>query len=487
MSVVLLANVGNSDLEINPKDLLPKNSDNKNLSSRELGEEVLMNYDKYRDHIQLPLISPTIDYIAKHEKINLMDIKIYLFASDQKQDMTHPIEWQKDTISVAKVIQKYLTDRGIPQKSIKICTIKGNPADYTNALEFHSKELKEIREKEGIDSHYYMEVSGGTPAMTAMLILMGTEVFGQRVSSLYLDRSSKEPHRINISQELFARKTRELLRNQIELYAYTVALNTFNENAKLIVYDERNRNLIKRLLGYADRRLAFDYERARKELEEAYAIGDIQSQIRRWRNELLDEDNAIIIAELISTAKIKLKIGEYADFTQRLFRFQEAIFRYMADEMGVQYGKDEQYLSDTWRSSNPELDEYLQKYNRNQKGELTEQPTEVVTKNRSLNRYSLGAIVEYFVTHDPKWEYLQPTLDQLFQLSSVADLRNKGIAGHGFEGISEEDIKSAYQRPIDELIKNIEGIYRDVFKSNANVPNHYDDVNELISSLMKQE
>jgi hypothetical protein len=485
MSVVLLANVGNSDLEIDPKELLPQKPDNKKWLSRELGEEVLNNYNKYKPHIKLPLILPTIDYIAKREGIDAKDIKIYLFASDQQQDKTDASEWQKDTALVAQVIQKYLVEIiGTPEESLTIRHIEGNPADYSNALDFHLKVLKEIRAKEGIDAHYYMEVSGGTPAMTAMLILMGAEVFGQAVSTLYLDRSSKEPNLIDTAQVLFARKTRELLRNQIKLHAYAVALQTFSDNASLIVDNERNRNLIKRLLRYADGRLAFDYERAREELRETHATGNTQVKLRFWYNELREPDSAKIIAELISSAKIKLKIGEYADFTQRLFRFQEATFHYIAEKMGIQYGKDKQYLSNTWLTNNPKLQDYLQKYYRNQKGERTNEPNPVDT-NRSLNRYNLGAIVEYFVTYDPQWRHLQPTLDQLFQLSRVADLRNKGIAGHGFEGVSDADIESAYQSPIDELVKNIEGIYRDVFEADV-PPNPYDELNKVIFSLLEE-
>jgi|GEM_PF-1170963 len=481
MSVILLANVGNSDLEIEPKELLPP----LRMSSRSLGEEVLQNYGKYEAHIQLPLVLSALEYIVKHEAISLNEIEVNLFASDQVKAITPESEWAKDTAPVAEVIKQYLFKKGIPKKQIKIHKIEGNPADYTNALYFHRDRLAEVHKNISPNTRVYLEVSGGTPAMTAMLILMGVETFGQDVSTLYLDRSSKEAYRIDVAQVLFARKTREALRNQIHLYAYASALNTLEVNGALIVRDDQNRNLLARLLGYADRRLAFDYERAREELREARAIGEMQARLRFWQNELREKDTAKTIAELINSAIIKLNLGEYADFTQRLFRFQEATFRYMAEKMGIKYSQSgDQYLSVTWFTSQVDLDNYLKEYLRHSNGIPLLQPNLVDVK-RSLNRYNLGAIVEYFVTQTPDWKHLQTTIDQLFLLSSVADLRNKGIAGHGFEGVSRADIEAKYEHSLESLIDNLKQIYKDVFE--VEVPdNPYDALNTLIMSLIEE-
>lgn len=486
--VVLLANVGNSDVLLTDKTLLlDKKEEGYRWRSRELGEELRDNFIKYAKSIQVPLIEPTLKWIAQHGNCEIKDVHLFLFASDQDQRLTPENERQKDTAPYAQVICEYLNRQWqMPKKQVQIIKIPGNPADYTNALDFHQKTLTDIRERLPADARIYMEVSGGTPAMTAMLILMGVEVFGQDVITLYMDRDSDLPYQIGVAEALFARKTREILRNQMNLYAYSVARQTVMKSGRLLTSDENRRDLISKLLGYADRRLAFDYKRAGEELQGCYIVGKHQAQIRYWQRELAERQTSHNLAELIHSAQIKLSQGEYADFTQRLFRFQEAILRYMAEQMGIEYGKDTAYLSDTWRSKQAGLDAYLKSYQRGADGKILSSgnsPLEVDTK-RTLNRYSLGAIVDYFI-QQPGWTHWQGTTEKIFRLSSVADLRNKGIAGHGFEGISRKDIEDAYGDNSEQLIAHLKEIYNDVFPEAAIGDNPYDTINKLILDLIE--
>lgn len=484
--VVLLANVGNSDVLLTDKSLLPDKGDAYHWRSRELGEEIRDNFKKYANSIQLPLLEPTLKWIAQHAACEVKEVHLFLFASDQDQRLTPENEWQKDTAPYAEVIREHLNRQWqMQKKQVQIIPIAGNPADYTNALDFHQKILADIRDRLPSDAQVYMEVSGGTPAMTAMLILMGVEVFGQDIITLYMDRDSDLPYQIGVSEALFARKTREILRNQMSLYAYAAARQTVMQSGRLLTGDENRRDLIGKLLGYADRRLAFDYKRARDELQGSYTVGEHQAQIRYWQRELAERKASHNLAELIHSAQIKLSQGEYADFTQRLFRFQEAILRHMAEQMGIEYGKDTAYLSDTWRSGQSGLDAYLKSYQRGADGKILSSgtsPLEVDTK-RSLNRYSLGAIVDYFI-QQPVWAHWQGTAEKIFRLSSVADLRNKGIAGHGFEGISRKDIEDSYGDNSDRLIAHLKEIYNDVFNE-AIGDNPYDTINALILDLIE--
>ena len=157
----------------------------------------------------------------------------------------------------------------------------------------------------------------------------------------------------------------------------------------------------------------------------------------------------------------------------------------MAEQMGIEYGKDTAYLSDTWRSGQSGLDAYLKSYQRGADGKILTSgtsPLEVDTK-RSLNRYSLGAIVDYFIQQSV-WAHWQGTAEKIFRLSSVADLRNKGIAGHGFEGISRKDIEDSYGDNSDRLIAHLKEIYNDVFNE-AIGDNPYDTINALILDLIE--
>ena len=482
-TAVLLANVGNHDLKLADQTLLPRHEDGQYFKSpRRLGEEIRDNFQRYAGAIQIPLLGPTLHWLLVHEGYKPTDLSIHLFASDQERDDVGEGNWLKDTVPAAEVIREYINRKWqIAKKRIFIHRIEGSPADYTNMLNYYQRELPRIRsffDGRAEDYRVYMEVSGGTPAMTSMLILMGVEVFGQDVVTLYLDRGGS-PYTIGVAKALFARKTREVLRSQISLYAYAVAAKTLADNGQLIQSDEHKRALLSHLLRYADRRLAFDYDRARDELAEAssFATGTLQSRLRRWRRELEAPDAATRLAELIHSARIKLHLGDYADFTQRLFRFQEAIFRHMAEQMGIQYGKSDQYLDPKWRQSQPKLDAFLNAYPRTK-----DQSSSVVDTTRSLNRFSLGAIVDYFVRQEV-WKRWRGAAEQIHRFSSVADLRNRGIAGHGFEGIGRADLEDAYGKDVQTLLADMEQAYESIFGQPPG-ENPYDIVNDLLGELI---
>lgn len=480
MAIYLLANIGNSDLYI-PDNDLPE----KRMPSRKLGEEVNANFEKYRTMIELPLIEPTISYIREAESCEAKDIHFILFTSDQNQQLVDEDSWSKDTHPVGEAIQNYLNAKfGIAKKQIKLLPIKGNPADYVNALEFHRTNLLKIASDLTPEDKVFLEISGGTPAMTAMLLAMGVDVFGARVTTtLYIDRGSPEANVVPVAEALLAIKMRDLIRQQIRLYAYKAAQQTLELSGQYVAGSESRRALLNALLAYGDRRLAFDMADAREALSSATASGELQAQITFWRREFTDKNIAKSIEEVIHSAKIKAEQGEYADFTQRLFRFQEETLRYMADQQGIEYSnKSRQFVKSEWRVANPDFDKFLSNYRRDSLGR-TANFTQSVDTNRSLNRFSLGAIVDYFVQTD-EWAKWKPAAERIFRLSTVADLRNKGLAGHGFDGISEADIQDAYGSSPDQLIQDLCEIYEMVF---GVVParSPYEILNRYISDLLE--
>ncbi len=488
MSVLLLANVGNSDLHLVDRELLPEREDPHWWTSRRLGEEVCDHFDHYSDTLELPLIGPTVQWIFEQDTITGNELNIVLFASDQQKGLPHESEWLKDTAPVAEAIQLRLAHKPfeIPKKNIRILRIEGSPADYANMLRFYAEKLPQIANSTAPNTHIYMEVSGGTPAMTSMLIVMGVEVFGEFLRTLYVDRGTPMPYELGVARELFARKMRATLRDQINLYAYAVAQKTLEQAGSLITPDDHQRQLLDALLIYADRRLAFDFARARKVLQQrahGLATGVPQAQIKHWLHELDSPDAADQLAELLHSAVIKLKFGDYADFVQRVFRFQEATFRYMAVCMGIEYGKSEQYLSQSWLKTQPDLQNYLTHYPRGADGKPCQQPISIDT-GRSLNRVSLGAIVDYYVQHETRWKSWNPAAEALFNLSAVADLRNRGISGHGLEGIGVQDLEAAFGGTIDDLVMSENKIYEILF-GHPPGENPYDAINTLILDLMQ--
>jgi hypothetical protein len=484
MTVLLLANVGNHDLELKDPSLLPDKGDPRWWAPRRIGEEIQANLKHYAGQLSMPLIGATVQWLLESEKVTPASFQVVLFASDQPPADTVQEEWLKDTLPIAQVIRTVLTQepfRLVPRQ-IRIEAIQGIPADYANMLAFYTRTLPQIAQKVGADAQVYLEVSGGTPAMTSMLIVAGVEVFGERVRTLYLDRGATQPYEVRVARELFARKTRDILRNQIRLHVYTAALHTLSESGDLVTPDARQRHLLAALLDYADRRLAFDFERALTALQEArgLAVGVPQARIGRWLRELESrDDTAALLSELLHSARLKLQAGDYADFTQRLFRYQEASFRHMAEQMGLKCGKSSEYARQTWVKNQTQLNAFLSTYVSPQTGE-----SNPVDLGRSLNRYSLGAIVDYYMQHDPSWARWRGTADDLHALSSVAELRNKGLSGHGFKGIGRPDLEAAYGATVDALLENLARIYEALFGQPPG-DNPYTAVNELILDLVQ--
>lgn len=488
MTVLLLANVGNRDVILTDRNRLPEHQDPRWWDSpRRLGEEIAANLDHYAAAIELPLLHPTLDWLLNEQGVAPGDLQVVLFASDQPPHLTLERDWLKDTAPFAEVIRNLLEKRyKIPKRFIK--RIEGSPADYANMLAYYMQTLPQIATNVSPDATVYLEVSGGTPAMSSMLIVAGVEVFGDRVHTLYLEQDARYPSEIGVAQQLFARKSRETLLGQIKLFAYNAALQTVEQSGRLIAPDNHRRDLLACLLRYADRRLAFDFRRARNALHSALALstGNTQAQIRFWLRELQEPTIADNLSEVIHSAAIKLTLGEYADLVQRVFRFQEASFRYLAEQMGMQYSKSDEYLDESWRKSLPALDNYLRHYRRGQDGRTlaeTDNDIEVGT-TRSLNRFNLGAIVEYFVEHEPRWKHRRAVVDRLFSLSAVADLRNKGLSGHGFNGIGREDLEAALGDSADALLDLLRRIYTEIF----DVPpgeDPYQAVNTLLVKIIE--
>ncbi|RLC93082.1 MAG: hypothetical protein DRI77_12180, partial [Chloroflexi bacterium] len=443
MAVLLLANVGNHDVKLTDSTLLPEALQGHRLPARTLGDELLSNYDHYARSITLPMIGVCARWLLEGVGVAPEELYIHLFASEQPAPPVTPqSEWLKDTISFAQLVRRFLLDGGLewtteieqdgkrrkkrrplrlPKRQVRVHTIPGNPADYNNTLDYFNRELGKLASRVGADDAVYLEVTGGTPAMTSMLIVAGADVFGQRTHTLYVERGADRPYRVGIGRRFFSRRARAALRDQLELYAYAVAGATLEAEAQLVTPNAEQRALLSALLSYADRRLAFDFERARNALHEAYqyATGATQSQIQYWQRELKGQDNTALLAELIHSARIKYELGDYADFTQRLFRFQEASFRHLAEQMGMRYkdGKGDEYVDQTWVNGVPGLGQFLADYTAPDGKQY--KPVRVAN---SLNRISLGAIVDHFVHHDPRWRPLRQVTDDIHHLSAVAQL-----------------------------------------------------------------
>ena len=500
MSVLFLANVGNHDLLLTDPSLLPpehqKAYRERELPARRLGEIILSDPGRYAGAVTFPLIGASLRWLLEEEGVPPDDLQIHLFATDQRRPPVTPEgEWLKDTIDFAEVIRRGLmdgwlewemeTEEGrrerrplrLPKRQVRVHRIQYNPADYRDMLHYFSRELPRLSERAGEVERVYLEVTGGTPAMASMLLVAGVEVFGRRLHTLYVGRGADRPYRVGIGERLLRRRSFAALKEQIGLHAYAVARSALAEEGEWLLPDRERRACVDALLEYADRRLAFDFERARRAARRAveHAPPEARSRVLGWERELQSRETADLLAELVHSMRIKYRLGEYADFLSRLFRFQEAALRYLAERVGLQY-KDEEgkYVDPAWLRNVPGLEPFLREYPL-EGGELR--------VDIPLNRISLGAIVDFFAQTDPDLRAAIGERDGLRRLSSLARLRNKGLAGHGFEGIGKEDLAKAFGEDADQIVPFVEDLYARVCGRPV-PPDPYAAVNGLLQEML---
>lgn len=493
MNITLLANVGNSDLQIVDPSLVPKRQDGSSLSTRELGETLREHLQEYITQLTMPLLTPTLRWLWHQHPFEGNELHIVLFASNQPTFAPEK-ERSKDTKPHAEVIHKLLTNGSylkmqlslpkiinIPKRNIIITDISGNPADYANMLAFYMQDLPRRKRYIADDSAIYLEVSGGTPAMTAMLIVAAVETFGLRARTLYVERGATESYEVEVAHQLFAQRARHTLLTQINLYSYATALQTMSEQGSLISHNQQARDCSIALLQYADRRLAFDFDAARQALQQArrLSIGETQSLIQHWLNTLNSSDPSALLAELLHSMAIRDSFNDYAFFVQLLFRFQEATLHVMAHHLGMVYKKpsDDEYLDSVWLDTQPGLVAFAREY----RLPGTKQTYDLDLR-KSLNRISLSAIVDYLLQQGirPDW---QPVSTCLHQLSTLAELRNKGLSGHGFQGISRQKVEAAYGASLPHLLQQLHEIYFLIFGQVAG-DSPYDQVNQLLQQII---
>ncbi len=471
MTVVLLANVGNRDVQLTDRSALPESLRDGPLPARMLGEELLANLAGYRDHLAYPMIGVTVRWLIEEQAVSPDDLYVHLFATDQPEEATPRPLWLQDTVDLARIIQRCLVDglptlaspsRGRLAKShVRLHTIRSNPAHYRLMLETFTEHFDDLRRHLGPEDEVFLEVTGGTPAMTSMMIVAGANTFGQQARAIYIQPGDDEPERVGVLQAFFRRQARASLALQIGLYAYETAYATFTNQADLITPNVDQQSLVASLLRYAGRRLAFDFERAREALSTAKAVapGDVYAHVKHWHTELNHPNDADRLGELVHSAQIKYQLGDYADFTQRLFRFQEAGFRSLAARMGMRCTDDDgEFVDMAWAHGVPGLLTYLADY-------VTHEGkrTSIDIEQRSLNRVSLGAIVDFYVDTDASWEHLDDLVAKLFRLSAFGGLRNRGLAGHGFRGIGKPDLTKVFDEDADQVVPLLETIYADLF------------------------
>ncbi len=427
MAAVLLANIGNRDVWVGracpiPGEIHPQW--NREASRRALGEALLKDWDACREHLDLPIIGKGVRYIRRREgKVD----HVVLISSDQSgREGVAEKHLAQDTCTLAPVVERLLVERmGLAEDAV-IHLTADRPADYSAMREFFRRELPLLRERFP-DARFYLEVSGGTPAMTSMLLVVGVETFGMDAHPFYVSEHEEEPFLLGIGRQLVAESLLGVVRENVSRYAYLAARQTL----------EDNRDLLEEFVALEPLLALLDHAVCRRNFDFAGAYAAVERlEDPAWKERLLavcadlkEPTREVLLRETVFNARLAYEVGNLWDFVVRVFQFVEGMLRYLALRLGVRFedesgepDEDGERLAGGWMEENRALCDALRS-----------EGVRLETVNRYVLRRLVGKLGQ------EQWKEVLTLLDRL---EEVGNLRNRVV--HRYHPITLELLRDTY-------------------------------------------
>ena len=174
---------------------------------------------------------------------------------------------------------------------------------------------------------------------------------------------------------------------------------------------------------------------------------------------IIDGDLYFLIESCQYSVNFEFKRAlEYIDFLGRLYRLKEALFKYI-------------FVSTKESKS----------YKVSMHGYMVSKKNILYTLKKKYNIYSgnlIKGVTQYINRHVKKTKRMEKVVEILNndRLESLIRLRNESPVGHGFKGISKEEIENIYGSPMEvmrDLVKACELLDLGISS------NKYDDINEM--------
>jgi hypothetical protein len=307
--------------------------------------EVLERYDELHPQLLLPIIGKALRYLAAQA---LTIDELILIGSDQPAPPASDARfWESDTCHTMSAIRRLLSDGStdsapIPPERISTWIINdsagqgGDPSDYDQVLAFLERRLADLAATRPTGSAF-LEVTGGTPAMTTGLLIAGTEAFGSRAELLSIHPRRPAPATLGTGRRLLAAPLRATLLSNAATCAYDAALRTFQAQQAAICdrLDPAAAATIAPLLAYAHARYNFDFRGARAALAGAPDGTAWDDDLAGLRAQVDAPDRLALLAEVLHGAEARYSGGLYADFLTQLVRFEENLLRRLCLERGA--------------------------------------------------------------------------------------------------------------------------------------------------------
>ncbi|MCP4538875.1 MAG: hypothetical protein GY832_17205 [Chloroflexi bacterium] len=483
MTVLLLANIGNRDIWVDKTAPIPGEVHpvwNKTASRRALGEALQCDWATCQPHLALPIIGKAADHVRQQS--GQLDAVILISSDQSGQEGVSEHHLAQDTCTLAPVVERLLVEQySLAHDTVTHWTVTNNPADYGNMRNFFQEQLAALRDEQP-NATVYLEVSGGTPAMTSMLLTIGAETFGLDAHPLYVSEHEDCPFPLDLGRRTVVNALVKTVKANLDIYAYHAAANTVRDNRDLL-HEFIPVDPALAVLEYARQRINFNFERARAALTKL-ASAPAEQLIAG----LCEEQPEWLLEEICHNAQVRLNTGAYGDFLVRMFRFDEATLRYTARKFGARLvdkdgnpDADGEFLDTAWLASESNLEKYLGSKNvrRNNAGRI------------SANRFVFSLIVAFWSKLDdnPTLRALRKYLNQIDKLSAV---RNKSFAVHTFEGVSRQRMAKAFigsdATGTDDDIDQIWDVVKKTCETATGQPfdetNPYDAINDLILEIL---
>lgn len=210
----------------------------------------------------------------------------------------------------------------------------------------------------------------------------------------------------------------------------------------------------------------FDFKRAEEFINQTSRDLLSTNEIKKLTQNLVHLNSGEpedILSELIENIKIQIVNEEYIDFLGRLYRLKEALFKYI-------------FVS-TKESK---------KYRVCMYGHMVSKKNILYVLKKKYNIYNgnlIHGVTHYINKYLNKTKRMEKVIEILNgeRLENLIRLRNECPVGHGFRGVSKEDIEEIYGDPMEvvqDLIKACELLDLGISK------NKYDNINEIATQLI---
>lgn len=481
--VMLIAPVGTREVTLTDLALLPDPAlaaawdhadPRQRAGARAKGETLLADLERYAPALNMEIIGKAVRHV--HQRHGRID-RLILVASDQPSSAAERYR-RNDTRPLAEVVQELLKrDPKLRRIGFRteIAVVAANPADYEVMRAFYRENLPVWCRDLAPDGICYLEVTGGTAQMAVMLLLEGVHWLRGRAAPLYVLAEYDMPLHLDAGRRMLADELRETLRRDLSVYAYHAAWKTARENAAILRESLAHYDALIAVLDCARRRLNFDFTQAQTALfgAERGLPAPLRQQVMALAHELSDEGRTSewLIAEVYHSAVVRLETESYEGFVGRVFRFQEAMLRFLCERWGAAFGGDKgNVLDPEWLKARPAIAAALSARGISAGREVT---------RATLQTLALQLARERLDAQGEAW------VKALARLEQIAGLRNQLVITHGFAGVSLQRLEELYPGGAPQIVADMAGILGEALGRPA-TDSPYAQINSLCSSLMEE-